>query len=58
MLHSRGLSMHPSPSPGRLSVTSLRRLLHSYGPLFALGVTILGLFTMAACIGLSLNVNL
>lgn len=39
-------------------MTSLRRLIHSYGPLFALGTAILGLFTMAACIGMSLNASL
>lgn len=38
-------------------MTSLRHFISNYSPLFTLGVVILGLYIMAACIGLSLNVN-
>lgn len=37
---------------------SFRRFSSNYSPLFALGAVILGLYVMAACIGLSLNLHL
>jgi hypothetical protein len=37
---------------------SFRRFISNYSPIFALGAVIAGLYVMAACIGLSLNVHL
>lgn len=38
-------------------MTSFRHFIFIYSPLFTLGVIILGLYSMAACISLSLNIH-
>ena len=48
----------PLSASGRLTMKSFRRFLSTYSPMFALGAVIVGLYVMAACIGLSLNIHL
>jgi hypothetical protein len=42
----------------KASMISLRNFVSAYSPVFALGFVILGLYTMAVCIGISLNAHL
>jgi hypothetical protein len=50
--------LHNSMIRKGFSMMKLRAFLHTYSPLFALTAAIVGLYTMAICIGFGINVHI